>query len=93
MTLTVVARDFADGVRLAVNHDGDSDSTGAITGHLLGTLLGVQAIPAQWLERLELRAVIEELAADLFEFPSWEIGEYAPDVALSQRIWKKYPGY
>ena len=89
----MVARDFADGVRLAVNHDGDSDSTGAITGNLLGAQLGVQAIPAEWLAPLELRAVIEELAQDLFEFPRWEIGEYSPNVELGERIWKKYPGY
>ena len=36
----LVATDFADGVVLAVNHGGDSDSTGAITGNILGTLLG-----------------------------------------------------
>lgn len=89
----LVARDFADGVLLAVNHDGDSDSTGAIAGNLLGAQWGVQAIPVEWLAPLELRAVIEELAQDLFEFPKWEIGEYAPDVALGERIWKKYPGY
>jgi ADP-ribosylglycohydrolase len=89
----LVACDFADGVRLAVSHDGDSDSTGAIAGHLLGAQLGVEAIPAAWLAPLELREVIEELAQDLFEFPQWQIGEYAPDVALGERIWKKYPGY
>ena len=31
---------FEHGVRLAVNHSGDSDSTGAICGYLLGALLG-----------------------------------------------------
>ncbi|MCH8529213.1 MAG: ADP-ribosylglycohydrolase family protein [Saccharospirillum sp.] len=30
---------------LAANHDGDSDSTGAITGNLLGVMLGVTVIP------------------------------------------------
>src|SRR5260370_31553819 len=30
------ARDFEDGIILAVNHSGDSDSTGSITGNLLG---------------------------------------------------------
>jgi len=33
------------GVLAAVNHGGDSDSTGSIAGAILGTLLGVQAIP------------------------------------------------
>jgi len=34
-----------DTLRLAVNHDGDSDSTGAITGNLLGIKLGTKEIP------------------------------------------------
>jgi hypothetical protein len=37
---TLIARNFKDGVILAVNHDGDSDSTGSITGNLLGTAIG-----------------------------------------------------
>ncbi len=60
------ADDFASGVLLAVNHSGDSDSTGCMTGQLLGTVLGVEAIPATWLDRLELRDVIESVADDLY---------------------------
>lgn len=56
------AGDFERGVVLAVNHGGDSDSTGAVTGNILGALLGADAIPARWLEQLELRDVIERLA-------------------------------
>ncbi|HEY0970872.1 MAG TPA: ADP-ribosylglycohydrolase family protein [Gemmatimonadales bacterium] len=59
--------DFAAGARLAVNHSGDSDSTGAVTGNLLGALLGASAIPERWLEQLELRREIEEIADDLLE--------------------------
>jgi ADP-ribosylglycohydrolase len=58
--------DFARGVLLAVNHSGDSDSTGAITGNLLGLMLGADAIPEKWLSELELRAEIEAVAVDLF---------------------------
>lgn len=58
--------DFAAGIRLAVNHSGDSDSTGAITGNILGALLGEEAIPAHWRERVELREVILQLADDLY---------------------------
>jgi ADP-ribosylglycohydrolase len=61
----LAAEDFAHGVRLAVNHGGDSDSTGSIAGNLLGAALGVAAIPAHWLERLELRDEITEIALDL----------------------------
>lgn len=67
--------DFRKGVSLAVNHSGDSDSTGAMTGNILGALLGKQAIPTEWLEKLELGGEIEELARDLLtqydESESW----------------------
>lgn len=48
----LVARDFEHGVLLAVNHSGDSDSTGSITGNLLGAMLGYDAIPPRWIEEL-----------------------------------------
>lgn len=59
--------DFEKGVCLAVNHGGDSDSTGSIAGNILGTLLGREAIPRRYLENLELAEVIEEIAMDLFQ--------------------------
>ena len=89
----LVARNFKQGVILAVNHDGDSDSTGSIVGNLLGATHGVKAIPAEWLEPLELRDVITELAEDLYAFKDWEIGEYSENEELNQRIWQKYPGF
>ena len=61
----VAGNDFARGVRLAVNHSGDSDSTGSITGNLMGALLGEKAIPPEWLEGLELGDVIRQVASDL----------------------------
>jgi len=67
--------DFRRGVLAAVNHGGDSDSTGAITGNILGALLGVSAIPPSWLEQLELREPLEILSRDLLigysEEPVW----------------------
>ena len=50
----------------AVNHDGDSDSTGAVTGNILGALLGYDAIGEKWKRDLELRDVILEMADDLY---------------------------
>jgi ADP-ribosylglycohydrolase len=89
----LVARDFRHGVVLAVNHDGDSDSTGAIVGNLLGAQHGAAAIPSEWLAPLELREVITEIAADLFTFPEWDIGEHSKEPGLNARIWRKYPGF
>jgi ADP-ribosylglycohydrolase len=61
----LVAPDFESALRLAVNHGGDSDSTGAIAGNLLGAALGEAAIPARWLAVLELREEIERVAEEL----------------------------
>lgn len=59
--------DFAKCVRLAVNHGGDSDSTGSIAGNICGAMLGKDAIPKRFLEDLELADLIEETGQDLFE--------------------------
>src|SRR6267378_3638853 len=67
------AKDFEDAIILAVNHSGDSDSTGSITGNLLGAAAGVEAIPGRWLAHLELRPIIEALADDLAAFPDWRL--------------------
>jgi ADP-ribosylglycohydrolase len=53
-------------VTASVNHSGDSDSTGAITGAILGTLLGYEAIPRGWIERLENSQKIEDLADEMY---------------------------
>lgn len=58
------ADDFADGVQLAVNHSGDSDSTGALAGSILGAHLGYDALPDDWPHRLELLDVIVQITLD-----------------------------
>lgn len=57
--------DFSAGVIAAVNHKGDSDSTGAVTGNILGALLGYDVIEEKWKTNLELKDVILELADDI----------------------------
>ncbi len=49
-------------LRLAVNHGGDSDSTGSICGNIIGAYKGAAALPTKWFRRLELGEVIEETA-------------------------------
>ncbi|QEI08906.1 NUDIX domain-containing protein [Pigmentiphaga aceris] len=89
----LVAIDFKHGVVMAVNHDGDSDSTGSMVGNLLGAKWGVDAIPSHWLAQLELSDVIAELAGDLYDFADWDVGEYAKDSVRNQKTWDKYPGF
>jgi ADP-ribosylglycohydrolase len=75
---TLKARDFESGVILAANHTGDTDSTGAITGNLLGLIYGEDQIPDRWLNRLELRDEIAQIADDLwahFSLPDFQPSE------------------
>ncbi|MEU6079157.1 ADP-ribosylglycohydrolase family protein [Streptomyces sp. NPDC047108] len=60
----LVAEDIRHGLLLAVNHGGDSDSTGSICGNMLGTLHGETALPPGWLSELEGRSTILEIADD-----------------------------
>lgn len=78
--------DFVKGVVASVNHDGDSDSTGAVTGNILGVYLGINQIPREYIEPLELKDVIEELAVDMHE--DCRMSEY--DSYRDEKWWQKY---
>ena len=57
------ADDFAGAIRTAVNHEGDSDSTGAIAGNILGAWLGQSAVETAFdVMYLEMRDVITSQA-------------------------------
>ncbi len=88
---TLAATDFDAGVRLAVNHDGDSDTTGAIAGSLLGTHHGIEAIPTRFTNGLELVDAIATLADDLATFPDWPIGQFQPATDASAWWLDRYP--
>ena len=49
----------------SVAHAGDSDSTGSLTGNLVGAMYGFEALPAAWVANVELRETIERLSIDL----------------------------
>jgi len=91
LAMGVYAALAADDVRgallLAVNHSGDSDSTGAIAGSLLGTMHGVEALPGDLLGDVELRGLIVTLADDLVDIQSCD------EQSMSNRWWERYPGY
>lgn len=88
------ALDFESGVKMAVNHDGDSDSTGLIAGHLLGAMLGKSAIPERWLAPLELRNVMEEMSDDLATVGRWRLGDWNDPEACKEDDYytDRYPG-
>lgn len=56
---------FEDAVVAAANHDGDSDSTAAIVGNIIGAKLGYEKIPNYYKDNVELKSIILELADDL----------------------------
>ena len=63
--------DLESGLHCAVFHSGDSDSTGAIAGNLLGLLYPEQAFEHRWSEQIECRETILRLANDLIEVRYW----------------------
>lgn len=87
------------GLLAAVNHSGDSDSTGSIAGNILGAAVGAGGLPADWAPRVELADVIATLAADAvcelsaarprIEPPD---GEAAMDEEVPDAWRARYPG-
>ncbi|GAB2884755.1 ADP-ribosylglycohydrolase family protein [Streptomyces mayteni] len=86
----LVAQDMRHGLLLAVNHGGDSDSTGSICGNLLGALHGETALPPAWVAELEGRATLLELADDFAMEMTQGPALHGP--AESAPIWlERYP--
>lgn len=57
---------FEEAMIAAVNHGGDSDSTGAVTGNILGAAVGYDAIPQFFKNDLEMHDLILHMADDLY---------------------------
>lgn len=71
---------FETAVKCAINHGGNSTIVGMMTAQLLGAMHGPSIIPPRWLEHLELRDVITQMAEDVAT-------EY-----IDERPWKqRYP--
>ena len=68
---------FSAGLIASVNHNGDSDSTGAVAGNILGAVCGYEVIEEKWKTNLELSDVILEMADDLcYGCSMTEYGQY-----------------
>ena len=77
---------FEDGLRCAVTHSGDSDSTGAIAGNLLGLLYPQHVHSHRWAQQIECADLIARLSLDLANAPGWESREI-------DEQWDDYPGW
>lgn len=85
------SNDFSKGIIAAVNHGGDSDSTGSMTGNILGAWLGYSAIEEKWLKWLEMKTVILELADDLcYGCLMEEYGSYNDPIWECKYIYGRY---
>jgi ADP-ribosylglycohydrolase len=61
------SKNFKKAIIASVNHSGDSDSTGAITGNIVGCFLGYKNIPKEYLDDLELKIELDEISNDLYD--------------------------
>lgn len=57
--------DFTGCLISAVNHGGDSDSTGAVAGNIIGAILGDDAIPGKFKKEIQLRDLLLHASDDL----------------------------
>ena len=83
----MAATEGREAIVAAVNHSGDSDSTGAITGNIVGALNGTASLPAEWVAAVELRDVIETVSRDLAAI----LNEQQDPEALAERMSDRYP--
>lgn len=58
--------DFEKAINLAINHSGDSDSTGSISGNIVGLIVGQNGIPIRWIDSLANHQVVNQIARDLY---------------------------
>lgn len=80
--------DFEKAINLSINHSGDTDSTGSITGNIIGLMLGEEMIPKRWINNLSNYDQIKQVASDLYT----EVQGNGPD--FYDEEWEfKYPGY
>lgn len=87
----LAAGDGRSALLASVNHSGDSDSTGAICGNLVGAVHGREAFPPEWASALDVADIVTQVADDLwrerFEPPVQKSGD-AP-----MEWWQLYPGW
>lgn len=82
----LAAPGFEAGLRIAVTHSGDSDSTGAIAGNLLGLLHPEEVMQHPWREQVECADLIDRIARDLAR-------SRAPEAEFVEQMWERYPGW
>jgi ADP-ribosyl-[dinitrogen reductase] hydrolase len=83
---TRVGRDIEQGLKIAVTHGGDSDSTGAVAGNLLGLLHPTETLTHQWHSDIECTDLIDRVARDL-------AAAREPGDGFAEDYCDRYPGF
>ena len=74
------SEDFRAGALLAGNLGDDADTTAAIYGQIAGAYYGVEAIPAEWRERLSMADEIRSMADGLYDYAAQSLAARLRDV-------------
>ncbi|MCK9414575.1 MAG: ADP-ribosylglycohydrolase family protein [Prolixibacteraceae bacterium] len=80
-------KDFEKGVLFSVNHSGDSDSTGSITGNILGLINGLESLPKKWIDNLRHHEIVGQIGEDLHQKVKGNTYD------MDDGWWEKYPGF
>lgn len=64
---SIHAESFADGIIKVGLLAGDTDTYGAIAGGILGAYYGIEGIPKRWIDALQGKSVLIELADQLYD--------------------------
>ena len=64
---SINAESFVDGIEKAISVGGDTDTYAAITGGILGAHYGIGGIPTKWLNAVQGKAKMVELADQLYD--------------------------
>lgn len=78
------AKTFDEGVQIAVAHSGDSDSTGAIAGNMLGLMYPAAALRHRWAGSIECADIISRLVRDYVRLKHESDG--------AEQLAESYPG-
>lgn len=81
-----VSRDIQHGLQIAVTHSGDSDSTGAMAGNLLGLMHPAETLAHRWRSDIECADLIDRIARDL-------AAAREPGDGFAEDYWDRYPGF
>jgi len=60
------SEDYANAIRLATNHDGESDVCGALCGGIFGAYRGIGAIPKRWVKKIQYYNMLWDVEEELY---------------------------